>query len=213
MGYTTDFNGSFKLNKKLDAETQTFLTKFNETRRMKRKTSKEFGVEGEFYVDGGGHAGQAQEPNIMAYNDPPSTQPSLWCQWRPNDEGTAIVWDEGEKFYSYVEWLQYLVTQILAPRGYSITGDVSWTGEDSSDIGVISVKDNVIKTYVGMHKAPQDKTVSLEGNVEFDTCIHPNNGRKYVDAKSFRQAVTRMKKAGLGIEHVIAALKITEKNV
>lgn len=40
MGYTTDFEGTLKLNKKLDKETKLFLTKLAQTRRMKRDAAK-----------------------------------------------------------------------------------------------------------------------------------------------------------------------------
>lgn len=75
-------------------------------------------------------------------------QPGLWCQWVPNDEGTAIVWDEGEKFYSYVEWIEYLIAHFLAPWGYKLNGEVRWVGEDSSDRGIILVADNVVKVGI-----------------------------------------------------------------
>jgi hypothetical protein len=39
MGYTTSFDGQFELNKKLDPETHSFLTKLEETRRMERDPS------------------------------------------------------------------------------------------------------------------------------------------------------------------------------
>ena len=31
-----------------------------------------------------------------------------------------------EKFYYYVEWLRYLIDNILAPRGYILNGDVEY---------------------------------------------------------------------------------------
>ena len=136
--------GRFNLNKKLDDETHKFLVKFNETRRMKRKLGPEYGVDGEFYVDGAGFRGQDREDNIADFNTPPSTQPSLWCQWRPTEDGMGIEWDEGEKFYEYDEWLKYLVTNFLAPRGYVLNGDVEFQGEEAGDHGVICVGDNAV---------------------------------------------------------------------
>lgn len=38
MGYTTDFHGSFNLDKPLKKEHKNYLLKFAETRRMKRKS-------------------------------------------------------------------------------------------------------------------------------------------------------------------------------
>jgi hypothetical protein len=52
MGYTTDFKGSFKLDKSLTGEDRVYLNKFSETRRMARNVNPKYGIEGEFYVDG-----------------------------------------------------------------------------------------------------------------------------------------------------------------
>lgn len=145
MGYTTDFKGGFEINKPLHEELKNYLTKFSETRRMKRKLDDKFGVEGEFYVDGGGYAGQDRESNIIDYNSPPKTQPGLWCQWIPNEDGTEIVWDGGEKFYKYVEWLEYIIKNFLEPEGYVLNGEVYFQGEYYNDNGVIVVEDNKVK--------------------------------------------------------------------
>lgn len=145
MGYTTDFVGQFNINKKLDPETHEFLKKLAETRRMKRNVGPEYGVEGEFYVEGKGYMGQDDDSNVIDHNRPPSTQPGLWLQWVPTEDGTAIVWDEGEKFYNYVEWVEYLIEKILAPRGYILNGKVDWRGEEFYDMGCIIIENNQVK--------------------------------------------------------------------
>lgn len=146
MGYTTDFNGQFNLNKQLSPKMQQYLKLFNETRRMKRSTDEAFGVQGEFFVFGGGDFGQDHEPNIIDFNQQPSTQPSLWCQWTPTEDGMGIEWDGGEKFYSYTEWLVYLIHKVLAPNGYVLNGVVEWDGEERGDIGEIIVENNRVYT-------------------------------------------------------------------
>lgn len=150
MGYTTDFDGVFKLNKPLDDETYSFLKKLSETRRMKRVLPSKYGVDGEFYVDGKGLMGsEEKDPSIVNYNMPPSTQPSLWCQWTPTEDRLGIHWDGNEKFYDYVPWIIYIIDKILAPRGYSLTGDVVWVGEDRDDMGKIEIKNNRVKVKQG----------------------------------------------------------------
>jgi hypothetical protein len=144
MGYTTDFSGKFDLNKELSPKMVQYLTLFNETRRMQRNVDEVFGVEGEFFVFGGGDFGQDHEPNIVDYNEPPSTQPSLWCQWKPTSDRMGIEWDGGEKFYNYTEWLVYLIHKFLAPNGYVLNGVVEWSGEESGDVGEIFVEDNKV---------------------------------------------------------------------
>lgn len=144
MGYTTEFEGQFNLDKKLDSETHTFLKKLSETRRMARNLGHGYGVEGEFYVDGLGFAGQDHDDTIIDYNTPPSTQPSLWCQWEPTDDGMGIIWNGTEKFNAYVQWLEYIIDKILKPRGYTLDGKVKFQGERIGDSGTIIVKDNKV---------------------------------------------------------------------
>jgi hypothetical protein len=144
MGYTTDFSGRFQLDKPLQPKIKQFLQKLGETRRMKRNVEEAFGIEGEFYVFGTGEYGQGQEDNIIEFNQEPSTQPSLWCQWIPSEDGTAIEWDGNEKFYGYNDWLFYIINKILAPNGYTLNGVVTWQGEETGDVGKIVVVDNVI---------------------------------------------------------------------
>lgn len=145
MGYTTDFLGRFELNKKLDEETFTFLKKFSETRRMKRSLPEEFGVDGEFFVDGGGFLGTDREPSVVEYNHPPSTQPGLWCQWIPSNDGLKIKWDGGEKFYEYVPWIKYIIKNFLAPKGYVLNGSVEYEGEGRNDCGTIVITNNKVE--------------------------------------------------------------------
>ena len=160
MGYTTDFEGAFELNKPLSEEHRAYLNKFNETRRMKRDATKAaeladpvreaaelpIGTEGEYFVGADGFAGQDRDDSIVEYNDPPSTQPGLWCQWTPSEDGSAIEWDLGEKFYYYVEWLEYIIKNFLQPWGYTLNGSVIWQGEEMGDRGRITVKENEIST-------------------------------------------------------------------
>jgi len=142
LGYTTEFTNRFLLNKPLDDETYNYLVKFNETRRMARKLDPKYGVEGEFYVEGTGDFGQGEEDNIIDSNRPPSTQPSLWCGWMPSEDRMGIEWDGGEKFYEYKQWLAYIITNFLTPKGYTLSGKVHYQGEEPDDNGDIDVQDD-----------------------------------------------------------------------
>lgn len=158
MGYTTDFSGEFRLDRPLDDETHALLVGLSTTRRMKRKgLDTKFGVDGEFYFNPEStELGQEREDSIVDFNRPPSTQPGLWCQWTPTEDKQGLVWDEGEKFYDYVEWMEYLIEKILKPRGYVVNGQVTWQGEDSDDKGMIDIRANVVHrreaiiTYEGL---------------------------------------------------------------
>lgn len=144
MGYTTQFKGEFNLNKKLDDVTFNFLKKLNETRRMARKAEAKYGVEGEFFVDGSGFCDGGDDSNVIDQNRTPKTQPGLWCQWVPTEDRLHIEWDGGEKFYAYIEWMEYIISKVLAPRGYIVNGSVKWRGEEFDDTGVLEVHDNIV---------------------------------------------------------------------
>lgn len=159
MGYTTDFRGSFQVTPALSQDHIDYLNKFSDSRRMKRDTAKILDrktvwsqetlrteVEGEFYVDAGGICGQTRSSDIVDYNTPPTTQPGLWCQWVPTEDGEGIEWNGCEKFYAYVEWLEYIIKNFLAPSGYKLNGSVDWRGEEWDDIGTIIITDNNVAT-------------------------------------------------------------------
>jgi len=61
------------------------------------------------------------------------------------EQKTVIIWDSGEKFYEYVDWIKYLIDKILKPRGYVVNGLVDWQGEEFDDRGKIIVFNNVVK--------------------------------------------------------------------
>ena len=144
MGYTTDFEGEFKTDKKVDEETYNLLKGIANTRRMARNVDKKYGVEGEFYCEDKEDFGQRDNRNIIDYNRPPSTQPSLWCQWEIQEDRQTIKWDENENFYNYVDWIKYFIDKILKPKGYKLNGEVTWQGEESNDMAMISIKDNKV---------------------------------------------------------------------
>ena len=108
MGYTTEFEGSIQIEPPLNAQEISFLRDFNHTRRMNR-------TRGPLFVRGSGFYGQGDDPDIINHNQPHPDQPGLWCQWTPNEDGTAIVWDGGEKFYSAPEWMMYIISFLLSP--------------------------------------------------------------------------------------------------
>ena len=158
MGYTTEFRGSFKVTPALEPRQRDYLAAFCSTRRMqrdahatklrsdpvRRAVNLPVGVEGEYYVGEEGFRGQGQGAGILDYNTPPVTQPGLWCQWAPTEDGTAIEWDGNGKFYHYVEWLEYIIDNFLDRWGYTVNGEVEWRGEEWSDTGVIVVENNEV---------------------------------------------------------------------
>lgn len=115
MGYTTEFQGAFKIKPALKYKDIATLLKLAKDR----------------------HEG----PDGM--EDPKF--PSYYCQWIPSDDGTLLHWDGNEKFYNYVEWLKLIIHTVLIPGNYILSGKVQWIGEDKfSDQGTITVKANEI---------------------------------------------------------------------
>jgi hypothetical protein len=162
MGYTTYFEGEFTLDRPLANEHRKYLEAFSGTRRMRRNpeltaerpdpvreaAGLDVGPEGAYFVGGGDFRGQEHSEDVVGYNDPPKGQPGLWCQWVPDEAGTVIQHDEGEKFYSYVEWIEYLIQHFLAPWGYTLSGEVTWSGEEQGDMGKIVIEANAVSVKV-----------------------------------------------------------------
>ena len=101
MGYTTEFEGSISIEPPLNEQEISFLRDFNDTRHVNR-------TRGPLYV-GDDHA------DIINSNEPHPDLPNFWCQWEPDRDGTAIVWDGGEKFYSAPDWMMYIISFLLSP--------------------------------------------------------------------------------------------------
>ena len=148
-GYTTAFEGRFELNRLLTPEHQDFLTKF------------------------------AQEEHYPGEKGMPSELGAYNCQWRPTADGTSIVWDGEEKFYCYVEWLQYLIDTFLKPWGYVLNGAVRWQGDGYEgapgktieDEGILFVRENIVESirasvaFAG-HDVSRVKTEIAPGKIE-----------------------------------------------
>lgn len=185
MGYTTDFYGSLEFNKPVEPWLVDYIDKFNRTRRMKRDNEKikelfpnwkelcfngELGENGEYFVGGLGFMGQDKDGSVIDGNMPPITQPGLWCQWVIQDN--QLVWDEGEKFYYYEDWLEYLIDNFFEPFGYVLNGDIEWNGEDDDDFGIIHVEDNCIEMKYGI------RVMSMR-EIETEDLIAELEGRGY----------------------------------
>ena len=100
----------------------------------------------------------AQVSELNAFNEEDHRHepgaPDAWCQWQPTDDGAALVWNEVEKFYGYVEWLSFLIERFFKPWGRTLNGSVDWAGEDSEDQGVIHIKDNRVQAIPNIITKP-----------------------------------------------------------
>ena len=158
MGYSTDFSGSISIDKPLTEVQLDFFDALSNTRRMQRDTfiipngedelhnrvGLGMGEYGEFYVGD-------ESVGVINNNKPAPSQAGLWCGLNvtsDEDGKNFIEWNYGEKFYSYVEWMAYIVN-ILDGWGYKCNGEIEWCGEESEDLGLIKVKDNVVTAHDG----------------------------------------------------------------
>lgn len=158
MGYTTDFSGGITISPPVEPEHRDYINAFADTRRMKRDPATAelspdpkrlavglpIGEDGEYFVGGDGLMGQGTAGGVVNYNSPPANQPGLWCQWEVGED-SVLRHNEGEKFYNYVEWLEYLIEHFFSRWGYRLTGTITWQGEESDDRGSIYVKNNIVE--------------------------------------------------------------------
>ncbi|GAB2696468.1 hypothetical protein [Kitasatospora kifunensis] len=150
MGYSTEFTGHVTVAPPLDLHEIAYLRKFADSRRMHREN-------GPYFVDGTGPFGQGHDADIINYNAPDPSQPGLWCEWEPTDDGTTIEWNGAEKFYDATEWMQYLIDHFLKLGGHAqgqpgfeqftfdhtVNGTIDAQGEDPDDTWQLIVINNL----------------------------------------------------------------------
>ncbi len=147
MGYSTDFVGNFDLDKQLSLDDFNYIKDFETT---------------DFLEDKG---------ESLSYDLSHS-----YFQWVPTKDGRGIEWDGGEKFYYYVDWLQYLIDYILTPRGYKLTGSVAYQGEEVGDCGVLVIEDEKV-TRKKYSPADHDVKTLVKKGLEAEEC----NARWYLE--------------------------------
>lgn len=79
-------------------------------------------------------------------HEQPKESPGGYCQWELTKDRTGLKWDNGEKFYDYVPWAQYIVDHVLKPAGVGLSGSVSFAGEDVEDRGVLTVENGIVQS-------------------------------------------------------------------
>lgn len=114
MGYTTEFTGSVAVDPPLSPSEIDYLRRFAKSRRFAR-TAGPYALDKESGFRG---------PDVIDYNQPPHGQPSLWCDWEPTSDGTAIEWNRVEKFHDADIWMQYLIDTFLKP-GASVQAELA----------------------------------------------------------------------------------------
>jgi hypothetical protein len=70
------------------------------------------------------------------------SRPIYACHWEPAASGARLCWDGTENFRDYDVWLRHLIEHFFAPRGYTLDGDVRYSGEETDDEGVLRITRN-----------------------------------------------------------------------
>ena len=159
MGYDTEFEGSFKLSRRVTPDEFDYMRRFNFTRHEAFDVDKliaefgdsrglkglGYGERGEYYVSVSDDYCPREERCVLRG----ASDKSSWCHWKLTDDGTRLVWDEGEKTYDYIHWLR-VVIRILTHWGITLSGSVNWHGSDEYDDGNIAlIKNRMIVTTIG----------------------------------------------------------------
>lgn len=178
MGYTTYFDGHINVEPPLNEDEISYLRDFAGSRRMKR-------TGGPYFADPGDDFGQGErDDEILGHNTPPDGQPGLWCHWVSDQSGTAIIWDEGEKFYDSLLWMEYIIEHFLKHGArasedldasirqdkrfenftfdHECNGTIYADGEDPHDHWKLVVKDNAVEAYEG-HIVYEDEIKEAKG--------------------------------------------------
>jgi hypothetical protein len=130
MGYTTSFHGVIKFDRELT------LGEYRELEDL----------------------AEYEPETYKKYSD--KTPDNGYNQWEPTKDGWGLQWNGSEKFYDYVEWLQWLIDYFFKPHKIMLNGIFTYQGEEIGDVGRIEVKDNVVKQV----------KLDIEGAVECPKC-------------------------------------------
>ena len=91
---------------------------------------------------------------VIDVNRPALGQPSLYCDWVPTSDGSALEWAGEDSFEAPVEWIAYLDATFLGPWQRQVTGHVDWYTMEGAAVRVEIVKGQAILTELSLaHRA------------------------------------------------------------
>ncbi len=120
MGYSTDFQGRFKITPPLTDAHRGYLKAFNSTRRMKRDPGKAellpdpireavalpIGHDGEYFVGGLGFKGQGDDGSVIDHNEPPGSPVyDTGRLYQAYADASQKAIDEGEQPGLWCKWI------------------------------------------------------------------------------------------------------------
>lgn len=159
MGYDTYFTGELVMSRRLTEPEHEYLSAFLDTAHYARDTSKLEGIpdplreavglplgdQGCFFMG----RDKSVASDMIQYEDtlledydygPPVNLPDHGTDWylvRLKDGRDILCHGDGKSRGLYTDWLMWLVENILTPWGISLSGEVTWRGDDEEDMGRI----------------------------------------------------------------------------
>lgn len=86
-----------------------------------------------------------------------------YFQWVPAASLQHIVWDGNEKFYKYIEQMEWLCNW-LRQHDILANGNLQWQGEENGDTGSLVVTANAVTAHrTGRSAAKAEKPLTLRG--------------------------------------------------
>ena len=85
---------------------------------------------------------------ILDINNPPRTQPSIFCGYSFDIKDQSIKIGETmlkDNHWCYCEWIVYLINNIFYPNGYIVNGCIPFCGAMPWDIGSMNIKNNRLR--------------------------------------------------------------------
>lgn len=156
MGYTTKFTGALEFDREVEPWLVEYVNRFSGIRHMILHVNRvrecfynwrdlcfkgQMGKHGQYFLGIDDYDFRRPSICVSDANRPPNGCPGLYCHWIIKDN--KLVWDDRtEKFYEYVPWLRYLISNFFEPEGYVLNGKFRWQGEKIEDAGYITVTDN-----------------------------------------------------------------------
>ena len=123
MGYSVYYSGEIEIAPPLTEEHAEIVLAFSKHQRTE-KTAPIFAA-----------VAASAEPDLPGYSG----------LFELSEERDLILPDEFESSHGLRLWLLLLIEHFLAPLGYVLNGEVSWTADEADDRGTIFVKDNAVE--------------------------------------------------------------------
>ncbi|KAI9244948.1 hypothetical protein BDA99DRAFT_577012 [Phascolomyces articulosus] len=161
MGYQTDFEGAIKITPTLPTEVIDTINSLAEYRNNTDGDGDASSFDGTIHHLQGESDTHNKEDHMNNDSFLPlskislrlgrvSQVPSFWCDWhlvnrqkqqdefnKRKEEETVLVWNNAEKFYEYMYWLQYMIDFVtlyaIEQHGIQIErfdGSITWKGEE-----------------------------------------------------------------------------------